>query len=89
MNSGVLDLKTRRKVSLTPAPAVAGVDVDREAAAWRETGKVAAIEEDAKQKNAADSSSTEFRKDTFIALLDAGHRYRRFMAARGAGSAAR
>jgi hypothetical protein len=50
---------------------------------------VAAIEGDAKQKNAPGSSRTEFSKDTFIALLDAGNRYRRFMAARGAGSSAK
>jgi hypothetical protein len=86
MNSGVLDLKMRRKVSL--APAVAGADVDSEAVAGRGAG--AAIEVvDAKHKSAAGNSRTEFSKDTFIALLDAGNTYRRFMAARGSGSTAK
>jgi hypothetical protein len=88
MNSGVLDLKMRRKVSL--APAVAGADVDSEAVAGRGAGVGAAIDgADAKQKSATGNSRTEFRKDTFIALLDAGNTYRRFMAARVAGSAAK
>src|SRR3984893_2690546 len=88
MSSGVLDLKTRRKVSL--AAAVAGVDPDSAEVSWRDAGAAAAINgQNTKQQNAAGASRTQLVKDALIALLDAGDAYLRFMTPQGAGPAAK
>src|ERR1035438_622640 len=89
MNSGVLDLKIRRKVSLAP-PADAGDDADFAVTRTREGTAATAIDwEGGRHKSAAKMRPKNFTQEIFIELLDAGDACRRFMAACAAGSAAK
>jgi hypothetical protein len=86
MNSGVLDLKMRRKVSL--APAATADDADSAEPAACDAGTAApADSDDARQKRSTGASRAGIRSEKFIGLLDAGDANQRFMTARGAGSA--
>src|ERR1700730_15803518 len=79
MNSGVLDLKTRRKVSVA-----AGAEADADPAGPAEgVAKAAAFvaSGSTKQKSAAEVTRTDFGERYFIGSLDASHAHARFFVA--------